>query len=117
MNDTTTTEAPDRLATMTELAGFDFAALITPEQVTELERIAQAGNITRRAALVILTRSKQELIAGFKTDQDAEVMLEVLDSLRDFGQQLKSQAEQVSHAETRLLCALSAHAEAQGHVA
>jgi len=97
----------DQPATLESVAAFSFEAAIDDNQVKEMEKQAQNKNhgITRRVALIALSRSKMQLIAGFgKDDETRELLGDTIENIEHYIAHLKGVVEVMEAAQARLFC-------------
>lgn len=97
-----------KMATAEDFAAVDFQAAITGEAVDRLESEAQDWGITRRTALLLLTKSKAEMVESFGHDRERiDALLEACESLNSYRDWLKGCEEAMSVAHNRMISALS----------
>lgn len=95
-----------------ELARMDFDAMLTDEEVSELESVSQSWSRNRRAALAVLSQSKAQMMAQFwqseTPGEHADTLLDLVEHLTAYQSHLDGLREQAESARSRLLVALSA---------
>lgn len=94
------------------MSDINFDALLTPDQVTNIERKFQddSEGIARRVTLMTLTKSKTELTDGLAS-MDSEAADHWLDQIEHFQSQLASLKEMADAALARLIVASGVAAE------
>ena len=85
-----------------------FKADMTMEQVGEADNIAASWAVTRRAALVILARSSDEVDLD---GESVEAFMELLESLNDFKKWRESETELLRAAQARLIVVIQNYLE------
>lgn len=86
------------------LAEFDFDAMLTDEQMMEIEAQQElTWGMKRRMTLAVLSRSKAQLLEGFGGVDDAEILLEMIDHAADYRDYLKACVEDANAAFLRLV--------------
>lgn len=94
-----------------EIADLEFEALLTKDDVKELEGVAQGWGINRRLALGVLTQSKAEMLEKFESAPEpgvvADAFMDLYEHIRDYKEHVSHLAQQVETAECRLLVVLA----------
>jgi len=103
---------------LASMAGHDFAAQITMREVQEAEAAyEERWGVKRRIALISLTRTKVELVAGFtKGDNGPELLMEMIEHVQDWAAHLRDGLDVAEAATARLTVACAAamqHLETQ----
>jgi len=98
----------------TDPATVDFAPAMTREQVFESEakHTNDAWRVSRRVAMLTLTRSRDELLDGYAKMGD-DVLIEMIECVDEYYLHMKAGAELAQAALARLLCVASAINEAE----
>ena len=87
-----------------DLAGENFEPVFTLEQVNEFERnYNESWGVSRRCAMITLVRSKKELIDGWKSLNDNDAILLLINQLIDYRKHLEIGIEITNTALARLL--------------
>lgn len=106
------TAAKKQLASTKDYAKLEFGAALTGNKVDELERSVQlpCHGISRRVGLMILTKTKAQLVEP----GDDKLLGGIFDALTDYTTHLKAQLEIMTAARVRTLSALATlHIQAQ----
>ena len=94
-----------------EIADLDFEALLTKDEMKEIEGVAQGWGINRRLALGVLTQSKADMLEKFKEADDpgdvANSFMDLYEHIRDYKEHVTHLAQQIEAAECRLLVVLA----------
>lgn len=88
------------IQSLVEDAQIDFDSLLTGEQMTRLEDIAQEYGAQRRLAIATLARSKSQLLPGFASDPD--VLKDTIEAVADFQKHARHLVEIADIALARL---------------
>lgn len=104
-----TLPTPTTDADLANMARHSFDALLTQPEVTAYEAsTANQWGTSRRIALVSLTRSKAELVAGFSQgDNGPELLMEMVEQVYAWRDHLKNHIELAGMASARLIVACS----------
>ena len=95
-------------------AAHEFDAAITEQQVKEIEEVAHRFGINRRLALVVLARSKGQLVEPSpKDDKTAQVPFDMFEAVDAYIDHLKGMTEMAKTAKARLVVVCSAVALAR----
>ena len=95
--------------TMQLLAEHDFDALLTMAQIEEFEaNYDETWRPLRRIALIVLARSKTQLVEGFGDGEGLDVLLDMMEHIGDYQDHLKSSLEVTEMAFDRLLSVMHA---------
>lgn len=89
-----------------------FTAALTPEQVEKGEDINRANGWIRRAALMMLTKSQDEIVAMVRGDDEAaHSVLDLAEALTKYNERAQHEADLLKSAEARLWLVLGAEVE------
>lgn len=101
-------EAPNDLA---EPGKVTFDSVLTDQQVEEFEAAQTKRGVQRRVTLITLTRTKKQLVDGFCSDADHDVLLETIGHVSDYEKHCKALAELAATAVARLMAVAAATIE------
>lgn len=104
------------MAGMESIASLKFDPALTLEQVQEGERKAQEWGVTRRLAMLSLTKSADELRKSLADEETAVAFLEVAEGISAYLDWRKAESELLEAAHARVLGALSSVYEGVGDV-
>lgn len=110
-NETVPTSEQD----ITELAAINFEPLLTESQVFESEaKYNETWGVKRRITMMSLARSRDQLLSGCEGNEEgAEVLLDMIEHIRDYRTHLEAAVELAEAAMARLLCVASKAINAQ----
>lgn len=91
-----------------DLARLDFDSLLTDTQVQEFEANQTHWGEKRRIALIVLARTKEQLVTGFGGGSGPDALLELIEHLSDYEKHCKALQEMASIACARLIAATAA---------
>lgn len=101
--------ATRKVAKAAKVGRLEFDAALTDDQRREMEKAfhADAYGVTRRLALVLLTRSKEQILGGLRaSDEACEAFTNELERLDDYIVHLGAIRETMMAAQARLVVAL-----------
>ncbi len=98
------TESVSEEVTREQIAAMDFPALLTKDEIEELDATNRSWGPTSRVLLAVLTRSRAQLLKPFDEDPDsaADTFIAIRDQCVDYRRQLQIMMEQADVAQARL---------------
>lgn len=99
--------ATDAPITPEFMAAQNFDALLSDENITELESIAKGFGVNRRLLYAVLAQSKAQLMERVDdVEESANTYMDMAEVAKDYKKHLHNLIEQADIAETRILCVL-----------
>lgn len=89
-----------------ELAQIEFSAEIADKQVVEMDKQAEEWGVERRIMLITLSRSRDQLLQGFRNDPDS--IMDIHDRLHSYEKHLSAALDMVKAAQLRALAVAAA---------
>ena len=98
---------------MADIAAISFEPVMTKDEVFAAEaRYEKTWGLSRRIAMMTLTRTREELIDGFADDPEFDqTLMEMIDHIEHYENHLKAGAEMAGAAIARLACVMAARGE------